>query len=105
MVFECGYYWFVYCNPILIICLLITTVFYFKFSIIFYIIEFLLYIYFSQKVLIGLKRRYITYNRLKKLFDENPDNIKKSILYELNETLCESRICKLLCKEFSVNLN
>lgn len=51
-----------------------------------------------------MKDRYNTFIRLDKLYSENPDNIKKSILYELSETLCETRIAKLLCKKHNIKL-
>ena len=31
-------------------------------------------------------------------------NIKKSILYELKETLCESKVCDLICDENGILL-
>lgn len=106
LIFECGFYWFVFCNPIFIFCLLLTTIFYY--DIILYIflllIEICLYLFFSYKILIGLKDRYNTFLKLDKLYSKNLDNIKKSILYELSETLCESRIVKLLCKKYNIKL-
>ena len=37
-------------------------------------------------------------------FQQKYGKIKKSILYELKETLCESKVCDLICDENGIML-
>ena len=51
----------------------------------------------------GVPHRLEIYYRLSKLIKKY-GNIKKSILYELKETLCESKVCDLICDENGILL-
>ena len=61
------------------------------------------YSFFSFQILRGVPHRIEIYYRLSKLIQKY-GKIKKSILYELKETLCESKVCDLICDENGIVL-
>ena len=63
----------------------------------------ILYSFFSFQILRGVPHRLEVYYRLSKLIQKY-GKIKKSILYELKETLCESKVCDLICDENGILL-
>ena len=63
----------------------------------------IVYSFFSFQILRGVPHRLEIYYRLSKLIKKY-GNIKKSILYELKETLCESKVCDLICDENGIVL-
>lgn len=63
----------------------------------------ILYSFFSFQILKGVPHRLEVYYRLSKLIQKY-GKIKKSILYELKETLCESKVCDLICDENGILL-
>ena len=67
------------------------------------ILAVILYSFFSFQILRGVPHRLEIYYRLSKLIKKY-GNIKKSILYELKETLCESKVCDLICDENGIVL-
>ena len=52
----------------------------------------------------SLKLHIEDYKRLHKIFSENPDNIKKSILYSMKKHYCTNIIANDLAKEFNIEL-
>lgn len=67
------------------------------------ILAVIVYSFFSFQILRGVPHRLEIYYRLSKLIKKY-GNIKKSILYELKETLCESKVCDLICDENGIVL-
>lgn len=67
------------------------------------ILAVILYSFFSFQILRGVPHRIEVYYRLSKLIQKY-GKIKKSILYELKETLCESKVCDLICDENGIVL-
>ena len=67
------------------------------------ILAVILYSFFSFQILRGVPHRIEVYYRLSKLIQKY-GKIKKSILYELKETLCESKVCDLICDENGILL-
>lgn len=67
------------------------------------ILAVILYSFFSFQILRGVPHRIEIYYRLSKLIQKY-GKIKKSILYELKETLCESKVCDLICDENGILL-
>lgn len=67
------------------------------------ILAVILYSFFSFQILRGVPHRIKIYYRLSKLIQKY-GKIKKSILYELKETLCESKVCDLICDENGIVL-
>lgn len=103
----CSWYWWAICNPcmfvvdiIIFICL--NTGLTIAASVL-SVLAVIVYSFFSFQILRGVPHRLEVYYRLSKLIQKY-GTIKKSILYELKETLCESKVCDLICDENGILL-
>ena len=107
LLYVCSWYWWVVCNPCLAIAVgldyLLFTYNYFILGGIFAGLAVAIYLFFSIQILKGVKHRLEIYYRLSNLFMKNK-NVKKSILFELKETHCESKVCDLICEENDIKL-
>lgn len=61
-------------------------------------------VYYLTKIFYQYPQRVRDYQRLYEMFSENPNNIKKSILYMMNTTACWSEVVKQLQEDFNIEL-
>lgn len=103
----CSWYWWSICNPCLVVAIGIVLFFLYSGFLIAAavtaIMAIIAYVFFSFQILRGVPHRLELYYRLSNLYSKYGE-IKKSILYELKETLCESRVCDLICQENEIVL-
>ena len=103
----CSWYWWTICNPCMFVAdVIIFICLDFGFTMVANVLSVLaviVYSFFSFQILKGVPHRIEIYYRLSKLIQKY-GKIKKSILYELKETLCESKVCDLICDENGIML-
>ena len=59
----------------------------------------------SINCILAFKKHLQEYEKLRSIFLEHPNNIKKSMLYLMQHYYCTNLLVKDLCKEFNIQLN
>lgn len=68
------------------------------------IVGFIPAVYYITKTMLLYPERVRTYKKLHALYSKNPENIRKTLLYEMRESKCDRQIVFQLQRDFNIEL-